>query len=45
MQKEEVDQDVLQASEELATIWISAYLDEITRVESFFTTKLEELIN
>lgn len=33
------------ASEELAAIWISSYLDEINRVETFFLTKIEELVN
>jgi len=40
-----VGDEVLSASEELAAIWISAYLDEINRVERFFNSKIEELIN
>lgn len=45
MKEEVVETDTLIASEELTAIWISAYLDEINRVETFFNTKLEELIN
>jgi hypothetical protein len=45
MTKQEMNADQLLASEELTAIWISSYLDEINRVESFFNAKLEELIN
>ena len=45
MAENQVSNDVLIASEQLTAIWISSYLDEIDRVEHFFTTKLEELIN
>lgn len=45
MTGQEMNADQLLASEELTAIWISSYLDEINRVESFFTAKLEELIN
>jgi hypothetical protein len=37
--------DTLSASEELTALWISSYLDEINRVENFFNSKLNELIN
>ncbi len=29
----------------MAAIWISSYLDEINRVETFFQSKIEELVN
>ena len=45
MNDKEVDEEVLVASEQLTAIWISAYLDEIERVETFFTNKIEELVN
>lgn len=45
MQDFEIDEEVLRASEELSAVWISSYLDEIQRVETFFLTKLSELIN
>ena len=31
-------------SEQLVAIWISAYFDEINRVENFFMSKLKELV-
>lgn len=45
MKDSPIDQDVLLASEELTAMWISAYLDEIQRVEAFFTQKLDSLVN
>jgi hypothetical protein len=40
-----VSPEMLRASEELTAIWISSYLDEVQRVETFFLAKIEELIN
>ncbi len=36
MSNTDVKNEVLQQSEELATIWITAYLEEIDRIEHFF---------
>lgn len=45
MKENQVSEEVLLASEHLTAIWISAYLDEIERIEHFFTSKLDELVN
>lgn len=45
IEEEAIPAEVREVSEEMAAMWISAFLDEIDRVETFFTTKLEETIN
>ena len=45
MSANHVDQEVLEQSKELATIWIAAYLEEINRIEQFFLQKQNDLIN
>jgi hypothetical protein len=44
LKETEFDAEILHASEEVTAMWISSYLDEISRVESFFEKKLESLI-
>ena len=43
--KTDIKDEVLKQSEELATLWISAYLEEIDRIENFFLQKQNDLIN
>jgi ADP-glucose pyrophosphorylase len=45
MKTAEVDADVLNNSEELTAMWIQAYLEEIKRVESFFSMKMDMLVD
>ena len=44
MVPDEVD-DVIELSEKLTIEWIHAFLEEINRIENFFLTKQDALIN
>ena len=39
------DDDIKEESENLTVQWVHAFLEEIERIEQFFKSKQEELIN
>ena len=41
---DEVD-ETIELSEQLTIDWVHAYMEEINRIDSFFTTKQDALIN
>jgi cell shape-determining protein MreC len=45
LNKRDVSTEKVEKAEQLTALWISAYFDEVARVESFFNDKLEELID